>query len=280
LVALTRRLIGRISLLLGTALCTGCATFLQPPKAPIPLAQYIERSADNRTLLVFLPGIDDEAGDFARQGFIDAVRRRNLPVDMVSVDAHFGYYMSKTLVPRLQDDVITKAKRQGYERIWLVGISLGGLGSLLYSKQYPGEVYGIIVLAPYLGEEPLIEEIRAAGGPARWQPGPSAGDFRRSLWDFLGGYEQAPERMPRLLLAYGTGDRYAAGQDLLAQLLPPQQVITQSGGHRWETWRSLWESVLDHAQLTPDAPSEEQEVLLSQTEDPLEPRARGASSRH
>lgn len=230
-------------LLLAWTLCGGCA-FWQPPVAPMRTSHYVEPGRANRTLFVLLPGIGDKASDFVRQGFIAEVRERGLPVDIVTVDAHFGYYLPQTLVERLRSDVVAKARRQGYERIWLVGISLGGLGSLLYAKHFPHDIAGVIVLAPYLGENELIAEIRAAGGPAHWHPQPLA-DFRRRVWSYLAGFEQAPERMPRVILAYGLQDRYAAGQELLAELLPADQVLARPGRHRWSTWRALWDEVLD-----------------------------------
>lgn len=264
--AFSRRLIARISLILGTLITPGCSVLLQPPKVPMPLAQHIDQAGRHNTLLVFLPGIEDGAGDFAREGFVAEVRRRGLPVDMVSVDAHFGYYMSRTLVKRLRADVIDPARRRGYDHIWLVGISLGGLGSLLYSREFPEDVQGVIALAPYLGDDPLIDEITQAGGPARWQPSPGTGDFRAQLWGYLRGYEEAPARMPRLILAYGAQDRYAAGHDLLAGLLPPTRVIKQPGGHYWETWQKLWRAALDRAEaeLGPAArPAGEQQLAAS-----------------
>ena len=53
------------------------------------------------------------------------------------------------MVDRLKEDVINPAKEKGYTKIWLVGISLGGLGSLLYAMEHPSDIEGMLVLAPY-----------------------------------------------------------------------------------------------------------------------------------
>ena len=50
-----------------------------------------------------------------------------LPYDMVAPNAHFGYYFGETLVNRLKVDIIDPSKVKGYENVWLVGASMGGL---------------------------------------------------------------------------------------------------------------------------------------------------------
>ena len=75
---------------------------------------------------------------------------------------------------RLREDVIGPARSGGYSTIWLVGISLGGLGAGLYTGHYPGDVASLVLLAPFLGEAPIIEEIAAAGGVRTWNPGEMA----------------------------------------------------------------------------------------------------------
>ena len=40
-------------------------------------------------------------------------------------------------------------------------------------------------------------------------------------------------------------DRFTYAQDLLASLLPPDRVMAIKGGHKWSTWKKLWEHFLD-----------------------------------
>ncbi len=67
-------------------------------------------------------------------------------------------------------DVVLPARAAGYDTIWLAGTSLGGIGALLYLRDHPDDLAGVLALAPYLGEEGVIREIERAGGPASWQP--------------------------------------------------------------------------------------------------------------
>src|SRR5205814_411265 len=138
-----------------------------------------------RRLLVLLPGRGDRAEDFASHGFVDAAAR--LPVDCVAVDATLGYYMKRTIVTRLLEDVIAPARQAGYRRVWLVGISMGGLGALATAQQHETDIEGILLLAPFLGDEEVIDEISARGRLARWTPSPAADgsdDYHR-LWRWL-----------------------------------------------------------------------------------------------
>jgi len=233
-------------LLFLASLGAGCAG-IPPIQDPIKTLFYIEENKGNRTLIVFLPGIHEEPAVLARRGLVQAVRNRRLAIDMVAVGAHLGYYAKREfLVERLKKDVIMPAKAQGYSRIWLVGNSLGGLGSLLYVKTYPQDIEGIFILGPYLGGPDLIQEITQAGGLKKWQPGPvSEEDKQRILWTWLKNYQTNVGNPPKFYLAYGRKDKYAAAHVLLAEILPPQQVLTLPGRHRWTTWKKLWGQALD-----------------------------------
>src|SRR5947199_5637532 len=108
---------------------------------------------------------------------------------MVAVDAHLNYYLKGMIVDRLREDVIAPA-RQHYDRIWLVGISIGGTGALLYASQHPEDLAGVVLFAPYLGEDKVIDEVAAQANLASWQP-PKAmaeDDFQRRIWRGLQVY--------------------------------------------------------------------------------------------
>ena len=205
--------------------------------------------ARHPTLVVFLPGRGSSARSFDEEGIIRALRRRNPGIDMIGVEAHLGYYMDRTLSRRLKEDVITPAQKLGYRQIWLVGISMGGLGALLYDTAYPGDVTGICLLAPYLGDGTLLEEIGRAGGLAHWQTGGADHDLDREIWTMLRAYLQDEKSAGRVYLGFGTSDRFAASDRLFASLLPAAQVVSAPGGHDWPTWRTLWDLTLEHSPL-------------------------------
>ena len=193
-------------------------------------------------LVVFLPGRGDRAEDFEERGFLAAAREAGLGADVLAVDAHLAYYYKRVIMDRLWEDVVLPARARGYRRVFIVGISLGGLGALTLAQEHPDAVAGLFVLAPYLGEPALTREIETAGGLARWSGGPSERDFR-GVWSFLRGYATGEARPP-LWLAYGESDRYAYGHRLLASALPGDHVLVTPGGHDWKAWDRLWREFL------------------------------------
>jgi len=146
--------------------------------------------------------------------------------------------------------VIDPAREAGYRDIWLAGISLGGLGALLYTQQHSHDIAGVILLSPYLGDPPVIDEIREAGGLRRWTPGAiSEVDYQRRLWVWLKEVAAAPEGFPPIFLGFGRQDRFADAHTLLAEALPRERVFVTDGGHDWPTWRPLWGTILAHTDL-------------------------------
>jgi pimeloyl-ACP methyl ester carboxylesterase len=231
---------------------TGCVTwFLRD--APIPIPTQAERVSKAETvadtLVVFLPGRGGSMKDFEQQGFIEIMRTAGVRADTVAVDAHLGYYFNRTVTQRLQADVIVPARANGYRRIVLVGVSLGGVGALLHERDYPGFVDGIVLLAPYLGREgKLFDQIRTAGGPVAWAVGHDlkTGEVEEQLWSFLG---QRVQTLPPTWLFYGRGDDLAPGHQLFASLLPLSRVKSAEGDHDWATWRTLWTAACRDGEL-------------------------------
>ncbi len=230
-------------LMLSVLLPAGC---VPPAKAPMETVYFTASDpARNQVLLVFLPGKGDRPQSFEAEGFVEAVRKAKLPVDMMGAYAHLGYFLGKTFPGRFREDVIRPAKRKGYEQIWLIGVSLGGLGALWYDGKYPGEVAGLVTLAPYLGEPETSREISLAGGLASWHPGPVAeNDFQRQIWKGMKNFVPWRKTSGRVYLGYGVEDRFAIPDGVFADVLPAGQVFTANGGHDWGTWRRLWSDIL------------------------------------
>jgi pimeloyl-ACP methyl ester carboxylesterase len=217
-----------------------------PLTVPIKTVDFTPSGGKRRpTLLVFLPGLRDRSAVFADKGFIDAVRASGVEADMIGVDAHLGYYEKKQFLARMKEDVIDPARRQGYRNIWLVGISLGGFGALWYDIENPGDLAGIVALSPYLGEEEVVAEIARAGGLKEWSfPASGELDDQDRIWRGLKRYESRERSLGRVYLGYGLDDKFAVPDGMLAALLPPDQLFTMEGGHRWPVWRALWDLIL------------------------------------
>jgi pimeloyl-ACP methyl ester carboxylesterase len=235
-------------LLAAALLAIGCT-----PATSIPMDTVYFNPAgpdQNSILIVFLPGRWNSAANFAEEGFVAAVRRSGIPADMMAAEAHMGYYLARTFPERLHEDVIVPAKNKGYRQIWLVGISIGGLGALWYDGTYSGELAGLVVLAPYLGEPEIYGEVARSGGVAKWDPSPiAADDWQRKLWFNLKTFEAREKSLDRLYLGYGLQDRFAVPDGMLAKVLPGEQVFTAEGGHDWATWRRLLEEMLKKSVL-------------------------------
>jgi pimeloyl-ACP methyl ester carboxylesterase len=223
---------------------TGCGLFF---RAPTPVATIAYPSADASSgLLVLLPGRGDRARSFADAGIIDIARKAVPSADVLSVDATLGYYIHRNLPERLEADVIAPARAHGYRSIWLAGVSMGGLGSALFAKQHPTEVAGIVLVAPFLGDEPILAEIEAAGGLRHWQsPAPTdPDDYQRDIWRWLAGCVKMPGSCPHILLGFGSSDRFVRAHRLLAAALPAGDVVEVPGGHDWDPWRALFAALL------------------------------------
>ncbi len=199
-------------------------------------------SEDASCLVVFLPGRGDRAEHFVERGFVAALRASSSPLArcrVVAADAHLGYFAEGSIITRLRADVVAPALAAGTRDVWLVGISLGGLGASLYARNHAEDLAGIVMLAPFLGEKEILEEIRAAGGPSAWTP-PATIPERdlRGVWRWLqsGGRNDRP----RVFLGWGEDDRFAPSCRLAAELLPAEQSFTAAGGHTWAAWKRLW----------------------------------------
>src|SRR6185295_11718441 len=124
--------------------------WMYPTAVPMRTQSYLAPGPEvspERTLLVLMPGRGDTAESFAANGFIDDVRVSGAPIDIITVDAHLGYYLRSTITERLWTDVIAPARARGYRHIWMAGVSMGGLGSLTAAQDHPKAIEGLILIA-------------------------------------------------------------------------------------------------------------------------------------
>jgi pimeloyl-ACP methyl ester carboxylesterase len=192
--------------------------------------------------MVWLPGAYHAARDFVAAGFAEAVRMRRIALDLVFVDMELAHVGDRSALHRLRSDIVLPARAAGVS-IWLGGISLGGLFALDYAASHPGELDGLCLFAPYLGNRMLTAEIAQAPGLEEWQPGELAEtDEERRIWRYI--KSRRADSRP-LYLGFGQSDRFAAAHELLAATLPADSVDVIAGGHEWSTWVRLWENFLD-----------------------------------
>ena len=74
-----------------------------------------------------LPGMGMTADEFVAQGFVSDVHDRRLPVEIVAAQPELDVYIEDQIANTLHDTVIAPALARGYSRLWLLGISVGGM---------------------------------------------------------------------------------------------------------------------------------------------------------
>lgn len=223
-------------------------------KVPVETLWYESKPDLKPNLIIYLRGMGGATNCFLNphqcfeeKGFVSVIRERNLPFDMVSPNLHYGYYRDRSFVKRLKEDVINPAKAKGYEKIWIVGVSMGALGSIFYIKDHPGDIDGVVALAPFLGDDEILDEIIENGGLRNWDSGEydKVKEWQRDIWRFLKDYEHDnPEQAP-IYLGIGNKDLYIKGQKLLAEYLQPERVLEIEGKHRYATFKTMWDMFLD-----------------------------------
>lgn len=199
-----------------------------------------------RILLLMLPGAKNTPQQLVDNGFIRALRERDLPVDVLALDTHVDLYLERADIERVLHQTLDELRAQGYRRIWLLGISLGGSGAMICATQRTAEIEGILLLAPFLGTRGIIAEVEAAGGLGRWQAGAIVSrDYERALLQAVQGRIGEAAGLPPIYLGYGNEDHYRGASIMLSAHLPQQHVEVLPGGHEWETWALLWTRLLD-----------------------------------
>ena len=207
-----------------------------------------------RPLVIVLPGFGVGVQGMKDHGVAQAIQEAWPETEVQLADATFAYYRDGNLIQRLHEEVIGPAARAG-RRIWLVGASLGGMGVLLYEHQHPGELAGIVLFAPFLGDRRLLEEISAAGGARAWNPGPAPAEatsenYQREVWRMIKTWAERPETAPPVWLACGDEDRLLASARLLASTLPQGRYFELKGGHTWNTWLNGGKTVFANVRET------------------------------
>jgi pimeloyl-ACP methyl ester carboxylesterase len=201
------------------------------------------RPGEGRLLLVMLPGAGIAAEDFATRGLVAVAQAGETIVDVIAARPEQSRYLDGTVAPALQQAVLSPARRAGYRRIWILGISLGGMGALSCAAEYDG-VEGLILLAPFIGTHGTMAELACAGGFAGWREEASIATHpERKILAWLQA-RLAGATGPALWLGHASRDRFAAGHRLLAAAMPEGRAMQVDGEHDWDAWRAAFEAIM------------------------------------
>jgi pimeloyl-ACP methyl ester carboxylesterase len=202
--------------------------------------EYFHYEAANTTLVVLLHGLGGGAVNFQTYGTVEAIRSCQPAANIFGANSHFGYYRERNLIERMHVDIIQPARAAGIKRIWFLGVSMGGMGTLEYQSKHPEDIEGIILMAPYLGEweelEAYIEDPlnnNASSEPASVK-----------VWRNL---DSSKSLQAMLTVAYGEDDSMNRQHRWLTSLLAEERVIAAPGAHRWTVWQKLWPKALQRS---------------------------------
>ena len=193
--------------------------------------------------LVLLPAAATTAEDFVREGFVDDLRELAIAVTFVRSEVPVDIYAADRIVTLLKEHVLHPLRLEATGPVWIVGISLGGMTALACAEAHRELVDGVFAIAPWPGLRPLWSDIPDAGGLAAWaaREAETRFDDERRVWRWLGS---GGGSRPEIVIGFGLQDRFAEGQQLLSEALPPEQRLLVDGAHDWPTWRALWRRFL------------------------------------
>jgi hypothetical protein len=201
-------------------------------------------AAAERILLLMLPAAGCRAEEFEAEGMVAEAQASGLPIGIIAVQPELELYLDGGIATALHGQIVEPAMQQGYRRVWMLGISLGGMGALLYAASHAAMLEGVILLAPFLGTKGTIASLARSGGILRGtEPGITTAT-ERSLLTWLREFGASGCNKPVLYLGYGEADRFSSGHLLLAEILPPAHVAILPGGHDWPCWRACWRQLL------------------------------------
>lgn len=230
---------------------TGCYFFKSTP-TPIPTNHIKQLPQSAPHLVIFMPGVGDEPDAFDKAGFFDS-HPKLVKFDRILVDSHLGYYRNNSIPVRIYTDILMPLKDQ-YEKITIVGTSLGGFGALWIADEYPDIIDQVVLIAPYLGEKETTDSVIKAGGISKWYSTienfdevPNADNTGEKTWQRI--YRLINVHQSTLILAYGKQDDFVANFLLLEQVIEGKNRYVSEGGHKWDVWESLWTDIINSRDL-------------------------------
>lgn len=229
-----------------TLFIASCSFNLDVNKPINLLWDKLEGKSDS--LIILLPGIYDTAETFKDEQFFKIARNAGIKADMVAANIHLWHLVQEMMIERIEKDIFQQVKNKGYKNIWFVGISLGGLNSLLVYQKHTKDVCGVVVVSPYIADKGLTKELKQAGGIKKWQPNvienkKTIEKRLQLLWVWL-QQQDLKNNLNQVFLGYGKQDRYLKAIKLFENILNKKNVVKVEGEHDWDTGQKIWQKQL------------------------------------
>lgn len=222
---------------------TSCRLMLPEATRPMRTLSYAPKAGGRADeLVVLLPGRFNKPEEFERQGIVEIVRQKRPHARVAAPDLHLGYYVDRIPHTCLHEEIVRPARLRG-ERVTLMGVSMGGLGSLIYTLRYPHELKEVLMLAPFVGEDDLMDEIEAAGGIENWHPGEivprNKEEGIKKFWVEMKNQWHANGGPPvPMKIITGRDDRHLTSNRFFTRsFLQEHQFAEIDGGHNWTCWK-------------------------------------------
>lgn len=227
-------------------ICTSCSFNLDVNKPVEMIWDKTGKKVDS--VIIFLPGLLDTAKIFEEEQFFSTARKAGITADMVAASINIRHLIEGMMIERIEKDIFRYLNNEGYKNIWLVGMSLGALNSLLFYQKYAKNICGVVMLAPFIADEDLTKELQQAGRIDKWVPKPTENkkvlkQKLQYLWQWL-QQQESQNNLNQLYLGYGKEDKYKDSITLLQNILDKKNVIVVEGNHDWVTGRKIWQQQL------------------------------------
>ncbi|MBC7982215.1 MAG: hypothetical protein H7Y02_00015 [Candidatus Obscuribacterales bacterium] len=223
------------------ALLLSACSFFDKTELLIPTELISAPSKEHNRLVLVLPGRGDDLAAMRNSGIAAALQQKVPDTDVLLVEMTLPYYVEGRAMERLHKEIVLPAQQRGYREIYLAGASFGGMGALMYERDHFAELAGIILMAPYMGDPTIVEDIKAAGGLRNWdagRPEPNLNPINasREEWRVVQSWLTNTERAQHVWLICGREDGFFEAANVVAQALLPSHFIPVDGGHKWTVW--------------------------------------------
>ena len=201
----------KIILMIVFTLSLVTCALLVDVKSPVKLL-WDKTGKKTDRLIIFFPGLYDTEEKFKDEDFFSIARKEGVSADLVSVNVNVFHLVKGMMIERVEKDIFETAKETGYKNIWLVGVSLGGLNSLLFNIKHEKDLCGVVTLAPYVADTPLTEDLSDAKSINDWKPSTNGDKLDlekrlQQLWIWL-KESSSNNNLKKIYLGYGKQDRY------------------------------------------------------------------------